>query len=134
MEPALAILAAVVAGWMVQLYLSYQQQMAFNRDVLGLRRSGRVSVGVGGTRYRGGRAFVAIAVDDSGVVRDAVTLRGWTTFARARRLPGVIGHRAREIRGTREIPGLDRQQREAARQAAELLERKGSTTPADART
>jgi glucitol operon activator protein len=133
MEPVLAILAAVVAGWMVQLYLSYKQSMAFNRDVRGLRSAGRVSVGVGGTRYRGGRAFVAIAFDDSGVVRDAITLRGWTTFARARPLPDVIGLRAKQIKGPREIPGLPRQQREAARQAAELLEQKGSTTPADAR-
>ena len=31
-----------------------------------LRRSGTVSVGAGGKRYRGGRAFVAIAVDDDG--------------------------------------------------------------------
>jgi hypothetical protein len=76
---------------------------------------------------------VAIAVDDSGVVRDAITLRGWTTFARARPLPDVIGLRAKQIKGPREIPGLPRQQREAARQAAELLEQKGSTTPADAR-
>lgn len=132
MEPVLAILVAVVAGWMVQLYLSYKQSMAFNHDVRSLRRSGRVSVGVGGTRYRGGRAFVAIAVDDSGVVRDAITLRGWTTFARSRPLPGVLGVRTKQIKGQRELPGLDRQQREAARQAAELLEQKGRATPADA--
>jgi DNA-binding transcriptional regulator of glucitol operon len=132
MEPVLLILGAVVAGWMVQLWLTYKQSMAFNDEVRAMRPYGTVSVGVGGTRYRGGRAFVAIAVDDGGVVRQAITLRGWTTFARARPLPALVGVRARQIKGTTEIPGLARQQREAARQAAELLEKKGSPSPTDA--
>ena len=51
--------------------------MAFNRQVLRLRASGTVSVGHGGKRYRGGRAYVAIAVDDHGIVRDAISLRGF---------------------------------------------------------
>ena len=43
MSSTLLILAAVVGGWVVQLYLTYQQSMAFNRQVLQLRRSGTVS-------------------------------------------------------------------------------------------
>ena len=34
MSSTLLILAAVVGGWVVQLYLTYQQSMAFNRQVL----------------------------------------------------------------------------------------------------
>ncbi len=60
----------------MQLYLSYQQSMSFNRQVTALRRDGTVSVGVAGRRFRGGRAFVAIAVDDHGIVRNAISLRG----------------------------------------------------------
>jgi len=116
------VLLAVVLGWVVQLVLSYRQSQAFNSDARALRRSGTVSVGSGGTRYRGGRAFVAIAVDDRGVVRDAISLSGWTTFARARRVPPLVGQRASGLQGDRDVPGLSRQQREAARHAATLLQ------------
>jgi DNA-binding transcriptional regulator of glucitol operon len=66
MNPIL-LLVALVAGWMVQMYFTYQQSTAFNRQVRALRGSGTVSVGVGGRRYRGGRAFVALALDDQRV-------------------------------------------------------------------
>lgn len=127
MSSTLLILAAVVGGWVVQLYLTYQQSMAFNRQVLQLRRSGTVSVGLGGKRYRGGRAYVAIAVDDHGIVRDAISLRGFTTFARARPAPPLFDLKANVVRGERDIPQLSRQQREAARQAA-LLFKQGRDT------
>jgi DNA-binding transcriptional regulator of glucitol operon len=118
---ALVLLAAVVAGWVVQLYLSYQQSMAFNRDVTALRKHGTVSVGVAGRRYRGGRAFVAIAVDEHGKVVDAISLSGLTTFARSRPIPGLRSVKVNQVKGDREITGLTRQQRDAARQAATLL-------------
>jgi len=119
MTPILLIVA-VVAGWMVQMYLTYQQSMAFNRQVLALRRQGTVSVGVAGKRYRGGRAFVAIAVDEQGVVREALTLRGWTTFSRGRPLSGLHGLTTRRIIAADSLPGLSSQQHEAARQAVDL--------------
>ena len=84
------LIAAVVAGWMVQMYLTFRQSMAFNREVVALRRRGTVSVGVAGKRYRGGRAFVAIAIDDHGIVRDALTLTGFTTLSRAKPLAGLL--------------------------------------------
>jgi glucitol operon activator protein len=114
------LIAAVVAGWMVQMYLTFQQSMAFNRQVVSLRRQGTVSVGVAGRRYRGGRAYVALALDEQGVVRDALTLSGWTTFARAQPLPDLVGVTTRRVRGDRLLPGLTRQQHEAARQAVDL--------------
>lgn len=115
------LLVAVVAGWIVQLYVTYQQSMAFNTQVRRLRTRGTVSVGAGGRRYRGGRAFVAIAVDDDGIVRDSLCLSGFTTFARGRGIPELLGLRLNVLRGEREIGGLSRAQREAARQAAELF-------------
>ena len=127
MSSTLLILAAVVAGWVVQLYLTYQQSMAFNRQVLRLRQSGTVSVGLGGKRYRGGRAYVAIAVDDHGIVRDAISLRGFTTFARPRPTPPLFDLKVNAVRGECNIPQLSRQQREAARQAA-LLFKQGRDT------
>lgn len=115
------LLGAVVAGWMVQLYFTYRQSMAFNRSVADLRRDGTVSVGTGGKRYRGGRAFVAIAVDDRGIVRNAITLQGFTTFARSRPLPALFDVKVSQVRGDRTFDALTPQQREAARQAAALF-------------
>lgn len=115
------LLVAVVVGWLIQSFMAFRQSMAFNDAVRRLRRSGGTAVGCGGRRYRGGRAFVAIAVDESGVVRDALTLRGFTTFARANEAPALVGLRVNRLAGDREVPGLSRQEREAARAAAELF-------------
>jgi DNA-binding transcriptional regulator of glucitol operon len=122
------LLVAVVGGWMLQLYFTYRQSMTFMAQVRKLRQAGTVSIGIGGKRYRGGRAYVAIAVKD-GVVQDALTLSGWTTFARPRHLPDLIDWKVSQVKGDREIPGLSTQQRVAARQAADLLKREGSPTP-----
>ena len=128
--PAL-LLGAVVAGWMVQLYLSYRQSQDFMTQVRGLRDRGKVSIGLGGRRYLGGRAYIAIAVDDHGKVADALTLSGFTTFARGRKVPSLLGVKVNQLKGDREIPGLTKPQRLAARQAAELFKaatREGSDT------
>lgn len=114
------VLAAVVAGWAVQLVLAYRQSMAFNDAVRALRTYGTVSVGVAGRRYRGGRQFIAIAADEQGTVRNALTLRGFTTFARPRPFPALFDTRVGTLRGERDIPQLSRREREAARQAASL--------------
>ena len=113
------ILAAVVAGWLIQLVVSYRQSMSFNADARALRTSGAVSVGAGGKRYRGGRAFVALATE-GGVVRDAIALSGFTTFARAKKVPELIGLRVNRVKGERDIDGLSMPVRAAARQAATL--------------
>ena len=126
---AILLLGAVVAGWMVQLYLTYQQSTAFNRQVTALRKEGTVSVGAAGRRYRGGRPFVAIAVDDHGVVRNAISLSGWTTFARGRPVPELFDVKVNRLRGDARILGLSPQQRDAARQAADLLQNR-RTAPA----
>jgi len=128
----LIVLAAVVAGWFVQLYLTFKQSEAFNKQVVHLRKQGTVTVGVAGRRYRGGRAYVALALDDRGVVADAITLSGWTTFARGRQLSALVGRKVTQIKGDREIPGLTKQQRDAAREALVMLdhERRRPTAPA----
>jgi DNA-binding transcriptional regulator of glucitol operon len=121
--PWLLILSTVVVGWIFQLYLSYRQGVAFTTDARTLRAAGTVSIGVGGNRYRGGRAYVAIAFDDRGIVRDAISLSGWTTFARAKALPQIVGLRLNVLRGERDIDGVSSPQRKAARQAAEFVKR-----------
>jgi len=119
-NPAL-LLAAVVAGWAVQMLLGYRQSRAFRRETAALQAYGQITVGTGGRRYRGGRAFVALAVDAGGHVRAATVLRGWTTFARSRPLYAVVGTRLNRLAGQTPVNGLDAPAREACRQAAELL-------------
>jgi glucitol operon activator protein len=120
MSPGFVIIAALVAGWLMQIFFTYRQSMAFNDDVRRLRTSGTVSVGAGGNRYKGRRSFVAIAVDDHGIVRDAITLSGFTTFARSRALPGLLGVKVSVLRSDRDVTDISSSQRKAARQAAEL--------------
>jgi DNA-binding transcriptional regulator of glucitol operon len=115
------LLAAVVAGWIVQTMLSWRQSRQFRLDTARLRESGQVTVGSGGRRYRGGRAFVALAVDERGTVRDALVLRGWTTFARAVPLPAVVGRRTDHLLREGALPGLEGPARAACREAADLL-------------
>lgn len=122
MSAGVIIIAALVAGWLVQIFFTYRQSMAFNDDVRKLRASGAVSVGVGGNRYKGRRSFVAIAVDEAGVVRDAMALSGVTTFARSRPLPGLFDVKVSVLRGDRDISHVSSSQRVAARQAAELYD------------
>jgi DNA-binding transcriptional regulator of glucitol operon len=119
----IAILGAVVAGWFVQLFLTLKQAEAFNKQVVALRRHGTATVGVSGKRYRGGRAYVALAVDDNRIVRDAISLSGWTTFARGKAIPALVGVKASVLKGDQEIPGVTKQQRGAAREALVLLDR-----------
>lgn len=119
MSPMLLI-AAVVAGWMVQMYLTFRQSMAFNKEVVSLRRRGTVSVGVAGKRYRGGRAFVAIAIDDRGIVRDAISLTGFTTMSRAKPLPGLFDLKVNRILSDTQLPGVSAKQHDAAKQAIDL--------------
>ena len=123
MSAGFVIIAALVAGWLVQIFFTYRQSMAFNDDVRKLRAGGHAtSVGVGGNRYKGRRSFVGIAVDEAGVVRVAITLSGLTTFARARPLPGLLDVKVSAIRGDRDIAQVSSSQRVAARQAAELYD------------
>jgi DNA-binding transcriptional regulator of glucitol operon len=116
-----AVIVAIVIGWMIQLYVTYRQSVAFNASVRTLRRAGLVSVGMGGRRYRGGRAIVALAVDTSGTVRDTLCLSGWTTFARGKPLSPLIGVGVERVRGDEQFASLSKAQREAARQAADLM-------------
>jgi DNA-binding transcriptional regulator of glucitol operon len=134
------LLVAVVAGWGVQALLTYRQSQAFRRQAHALRELGTVSVGVGGRRYRGGRAYVALAFDDDARVRGALVLRGFTTFSRPVPLDAVVGRRAGRLAGTDDVPGLRDNEREACRQSAQLWKKArarqipGAATPRTATT
>lgn len=133
MDPtwALLLLAAVVGGSVLQALASVRQQRAFAADLQRLKASGRVAVGRGGKRYFGGKVYVALAVDPAGVVQGALVLRGFTTFARARDLPVLIGHRVSRLATDVDVPGVAPAERQAVVEAATALKmaRKEVRTP-----
>ncbi|MCO7219908.1 transcriptional regulator GutM [Klenkia sp. PcliD-1-E] len=114
------LLVPVVLGTVLQLWLTSKQTTAWARELRRLRPLGATAVGAGGRRYRGGRAFVAIAVADKRIT-GAFTLRGFTTFARPTPLDALVGVRLAVVAGDRPVEGLTKPEREAARQAAEML-------------
>jgi glucitol operon activator protein len=116
------LLLVIAAMWASQLALAYLQAKRFQGDLKALRAKGTVAVGMGGRRYRGGRAFVALAADQSGVIVDGLVLRGLTVFAKSRPLHSYTGFSIEEIiSGNREVESDPKKIREAAVQSAEHI-------------
>ena len=62
MEILIWILFLVAVMWVFQLYMAVKQSQRFSNDLREIRLPGTTTtVGMGGYRYRGGRAFVAMA-------------------------------------------------------------------------
>jgi DNA-binding transcriptional regulator of glucitol operon len=114
------LFAAVVPGWLLQMWLASRQTPAQVRETARLRTLGSVAVGKGGRRYRGGVAFVSLAPDGRRVT-GALDLRGSTTFARPVEVPALVGLRLGVAAGDRPLEGLKGNERVAAREAAGCL-------------
>jgi DNA-binding transcriptional regulator of glucitol operon len=127
------LLVAVVLGWLLQLWLTSRQSLAHVHATGQLRRLGTVAVGKGGRRYRGGVAFVSLATDGKRVT-GAVSLRGFTTFARPVPVPALVGIRLGVVAGDRPIEGLTDGERIAAREAAKFLRSARGAVPIPAAT
>ncbi|SDO45798.1 Glucitol operon activator protein (GutM) [Klenkia soli] len=128
------LLVPVVLGTVVQLWLTAKQTTAWAQELRRIRPLGATAVGSGGRRYRGGKAFVALAVADKRVT-GAFSLRGFTTFARPAPLPALVGVRLAVVAGDRPLEGLTNSERIAAREAAGMLrtalaDGPGATSPA----
>lgn len=120
MENLPLILVLIGVMWFAQLILTYKQAMKFNDSLKALRAQGESAVGMGGKRYRGGRAFVAIARQGDTVV-DARVMTGWTVFAGPKPFPALKGLSLTELAGDGDIPQLNRKVRGAAQMAASTL-------------
>ena len=116
------LLLVIAAMWASQLALAYMQAKRFQADLSGLRKQGTVAVGMGGRRYRGGRAFVALTVDDDEIVQDGLVLKGFTVFAKSRQLINYIGFSLDDIlSGIREGVDEPNKVREAAVMSAQHI-------------
>jgi DNA-binding transcriptional regulator of glucitol operon len=108
--------------WLFQLWFAYKQSKIFQDDIRGLRKQGTMAVGLGGRRYRGGRAFVALTADDNGIVKDGLVLRGFTVFARSKQLSTYTGFSINEIAsGDRVAEGEKKKVQEAAKNSAQYI-------------
>ena len=116
------ILLVIAAMWAAQLALAYMQAKRFQADLSSLRKLGTVAVGMGGRRYRGGRAFVALTVDGDEIVQDGLVLKGFTVFAKSRKLDNYIGFSLDDIlSGQREGASDPKKVREAAVMSAQHI-------------
>jgi len=81
-----------------------------------------MAIGVGGRRYRGGRAFVALTAGEDDLVKDGMVLKGFTIFARSQRLTTYTGFSIDEIAsGDRIVLGEKRKVQEAAKSSAQHI-------------
>ena len=124
------IIMLIAAMWLVQLFLTFKQSMRFNDVLKPLRSQGRTAVGLGGKRYRGGRAFVVIAQQGDTVV-DARMMTGFTVFARPQECPELKGLSLTLLASDAPIAGMKDKVRSAARMAAETLLRQTETSAAE---
>lgn len=124
------IIMLIAAMWLIQLFLTFKQSMRFNDVLKPLRSQGRTAVGLGGKRYRGGRAFVAIAQQGDTVV-DARMMTGFTVFARPQECPELKGLSLTLLASDAPIAGMKDKVRSAARMAAETLLRQSETSAAE---
>jgi len=121
MNPVLLVLGAVVVGMFLQVITTYKQTAAFRAAVRDLRKHGNISIGGAGKRYRGGKAFVAIAADANGRITKAISLSGWTTLARPQELSTVKGLSLSRLRGSGSVPSVNPRVRDALQNAAQTL-------------
>jgi DNA-binding transcriptional regulator of glucitol operon len=117
---------AIMLG--LQLYGASRQSRSFLAQVMALRSQGNVAIGLGGRKFLGRKAYVALAVRDGRVV-DALVLRGLTQFARGKQAERFVGLTTRKLAGDASIPGIDAIERAASRQAAQTLNASGGWQP-----
>ena len=108
--------------WLFQVWFAYKQAKIFQEDIRGLRKQGTMAIGMGGRRYRGGRAFVALTSDDSGIVKDGMVLKGFTIFAKSKPLSSYTGFSIEEIASGNRIVESEKQKvQEAAKSSAQHI-------------
>lgn len=80
----------LAAAWVVQSLLSVWQSNRFMKRFRELRKDGTASIGSAGSKYKG-RAYSVLVVDSEKKIVHAELLSGWTVFAKAKSVSGLIG-------------------------------------------
>lgn len=109
-------------AWAVQLFLAWRQAQRFQKQLSTLRKEGTVAIGLGGKRYRGGRAYVALVADDAGVVSNGLILTGLTVMAKGKPFTDYKGFHINEIISGDRVADRKEKVVAAARMAAEHID------------
>ena len=117
------LLLVIAAMWASQLFMAFMQAKRFQADLNSMRMQGTSAVGMGGKRYRGGRAFVALAADENGIIKDGLVLKGLTVFANSKKLTNYTGFSLDDIISGNRGSGAEpkKKVREAAEMSAQLI-------------
>ena len=86
------IFLVVAAVWSIQFLLSYWQLRRFHQRLAELRKLGRCSVGMSGSRWQG-RTYGVLVLDEQERVRHAASFSGWTVFSTLQPIIGLEGMR-----------------------------------------
>ena len=94
------LLLVVGLLWLSQIVGTYFQMEHYRKVLGGIRQSGGEGfVGVGNAKARLGKGVILIlVVDENGVVRQALRMRGMTVFARFKAAPDLLGKRLDDLR------------------------------------
>lgn len=124
MEVLIWIFLLIAGMWVFQLYLTVKQSQRFQDSVKAIRTEGTTTaIGLGGFRYRGGRAFVALAQKD-GVVTGVRVLTGFSVLSNPKPFSVLEGRLVRDLLKLESMPGIKKKIALAAVNAAETLSQK----------
>jgi DNA-binding transcriptional regulator of glucitol operon len=118
------IFVVVAVMWVFQLYLTVKQSRRFGERLKEIRTEGTTTtVGMGGFRYKGGRAYVALAQKD-GVVTGARVMTGFTVLANPKDFDLVVGKKLTDLVEGLGLEGQKKKVVLATQSAAETLLKK----------
>ncbi len=119
------LILALALVWILQIVGTYFQ-MRHYREVLGgiTREEAEGYVGVGNAKAQFGKGVILIlVVDESGVVKRALSMRGMTIFARFKEAPDLVGIKIDELRNEEREGPYEKGTMLAARRAVEQIDR-----------
>jgi glucitol operon activator protein len=93
------VVGLLAVAWGLQMFLAYRQAQAFMRPVRAMRAFGRTAIGVSSRSRFKRRVYVALAVDDTDHVVDAIKISGLTVWARPKRVAELRGRALDDVAG-----------------------------------
>ena len=91
------VVGLLAVAWGLQMFLAYRQAQAFMTRVRALRAFGRTAIGVSSHSRFKRRVYVALAVDGTDRVVDAVKISGLTVWARPKMVTQLRGRSLDEL-------------------------------------
>ena len=119
------LLLFLAIGWLLQIAGTYFQMEHYRKVLGGIREEGREGyVGVGNAKARLGKGVILIlVVGEDGIVKEALSMRGMTVFARFKEAPDLLGMDLEEICDEEREGPYDKSTMLAARRSVEQIDR-----------